>query len=137
MNKLILSEFFHFRHGQLTDILTSNYLEIFEVVVVEEVIIGAIEPFSFLHLLESVSVLIRIVFYCWFDIPNLRAIGLWLEPKEDIQLDLAIFVFEDIVPMPLDGCKKFEPTLCGFLDLLLVGKTAAILYRDKIPHFFI
>lgn len=103
MDKLILSEFFHFRHGQLTDIFPSDSLEIFEVVVVEEVIIGAIKPFSFLHFLESVSVLIRIVFYCWLDIPNLRAIGLWLEAKKNIELDLPIFVFEDVVPMPLDG----------------------------------
>lgn len=74
MDKLILSEFLHFRHGQFTDILSSDSLEIFEVVIVEEVVIGTIEPFTFLHLLESVSVLIRIVFYCWLYVPDLRTV---------------------------------------------------------------
>lgn len=73
MDELIPREFLHFWHSQLVDILPSDSLEIFEVVVVEEVIIGTIEPFSFLHLFKGVSVFIRIVFYCWLDVPNLRA----------------------------------------------------------------
>lgn len=111
VDKLILGEFFHFRHCQLADILPSDSLEIFEVVVVEEVIISTVEPFSLLHLLEGVGVLIRIVLYCGLDVPNLRAVGLWLEPEEDIELDLPILVLEDVVPMSLNGCEELKPTL--------------------------
>lgn len=137
MDKLIFGEFFHLRHCQLADILPSNRLEIFEVIVIEKVVIGTVKPFPFLHLLEGVGVLVRIMLYCRLNVPNLRAVRLWFEPKKDIELDLSILILEDVVPMSLDRCEELKATLRGFLYLLLMGKTAAVLYGDQIAHFLI
>lgn len=74
MDQLVFGEFLHLRHSQFADILSSYRLKIFEVIVIEEVVIGTVKPFPFLHLLEGVSVLIRIMLYCRLYVPDLRTI---------------------------------------------------------------
>ena len=96
-------------------------------IVTEEVVIGSIEPITFIHFLKSPSKLIRIMLYYWFYIPNLRSLGLGFIPEKDIQLYLSIFISKDIVPMPLDGGEDFKSAGGGFLYFLLMGKTASIL----------
>jgi hypothetical protein len=54
MDELLLDDLLHFRHDHLTQLFLGNPLEIFEVIIREKVVVGLIEPFIFLHLLEEV-----------------------------------------------------------------------------------
>lgn len=74
MDHLIFSDALQLWKNQLRYISFPDFLEILDVVVVEEIAICPIEPLSFAHLFESPSELIRVMLYNGFYIPYLRAL---------------------------------------------------------------
>lgn len=116
---------------------SSDSIIFFEVVVIHKVGISLVKPLSFLHLLKAVAILAWIMFDYRFHLPELRSLAVRFVPQKHVDLSLSVLVFEVIVEMPLDGSKELKPALGCFLNLLFVSKTASVLYRDEITHFFI
>ena len=100
-------------------------------------LISSVEPLSLRHHLVLVGKFTGEVLYNRTDIPDLRAIRLRAIPQEHINLDLPISILEIVVEMPHDRCDELYPALCGLLDLLLMGQTAAVLNGNKVSHLLI
>ena len=111
--------------------------KIFDSIVICEIVVGLVKPFSFLHFLKGVCVLIRVMLNHRFQLPDLRTVYFWFITKKNIDLSLSGFVFEIIVKVALQGSEQLKPTLCCFLYFLLMGQTAAILNRYQISHLLI
>jgi hypothetical protein len=121
MNQLFFCNFLHSGNTQLVVVFLADPSKVLDTIVVSKVIVGPVEPFSFLHFLERVCVLVGIVLNDWLQLPYLRAINLRFVPQKDVNLCLSRLIFEIVVEMSLDGSEQLESTLCCFLDFLLVG----------------
>lgn len=120
MYQLLLGEFLHLWDAQIVDVLLADSCEVVEMMRFGKIAIGPVEPLTFLQLLERICVGIRIMLDHWLDLPQLRALDIWLVTEKDIDLSLPVLVLEVVVKMPLDRCEELESTLCSLLYLLFM-----------------
>ena len=57
-----------------------------------EIFVGLVEPLPFLHLLELLSFLIRVVLDDLLNLPDLRSLRFWFIPQKYVNLHLAVVV---------------------------------------------
>lgn len=87
-----------------------------------KVLIRPLEPFSFLHILKTVCLSIRIMLDNRFYLPDLWSIDIGsVSTQKDIYLSLSVLVFEIVVKVSLNGGEKFETRFSGFLYFLFMG----------------